>query len=377
MTRTKKIIFSISAALLALCFIEIGLRLAGAIFAGNDPRLLLPAYQGQAWATEFLKESDVSGKMQYRELIGWGREEYHGKYINVDANGVRTTWNEKESKNDKKIFMFGGSTMWGSGARDAYTIPSYVAKELAQSGNKVQVTNYGEGGYTFTQEVVKLTLLLREGNIPDLAVFYDGVNDVAASYESGKAGKPVNLPLIEAQVAISNWGKIKSGIRGIAKEQCATCRAIFNIVRIFSPKAFEAFTVGSSAYTEDQIKTLAQDTKNYYLTSINLLDKLSRIYGFRYVVFWQPNFFLEEKIREDKTLLLCLDPRIEDKKIALLHRFVNAMMSSNPQKNFYNISSALSTREIDGYIDHAHLSESGNGLVAQEIGKIIKSKYLR
>ena len=40
--------------------------------------------------------------------------------------------------------------------------------------------------------MMELFLQLREGNIPDLVVFYDGVNDVFSAYQQGKAGIPQN-----------------------------------------------------------------------------------------------------------------------------------------------------------------------------------------
>jgi hypothetical protein len=48
------------------------------------------------------------------------------------------------------------------------------------------VTDYGIPGFTFLQEIIKLTLLLQNGQRPNFIVFYDGANDVYAAYQSGR-----------------------------------------------------------------------------------------------------------------------------------------------------------------------------------------------
>ena len=50
--------------------------------------------------------------------------------------------------------MFGGSTMWGTGARDACTIPSLLARALQGRGMSLEIINFGETGYVRTQEVI-------------------------------------------------------------------------------------------------------------------------------------------------------------------------------------------------------------------------------
>jgi len=86
------------------------------------------------------------------------------------------------------LFLFGGSTMWGTGSRDAHTIPAILARELALAGKPVEVTNFGEAGYVSTQELIAWMLELRAGNVPDIVVFYDGVNDVFTAFQEPVAG---------------------------------------------------------------------------------------------------------------------------------------------------------------------------------------------
>lgn len=82
--------------------------------------------------------------------------------------------------------------MWGSGARDSFTIPSLLSQILSEHGISIHVVNYGESGFVSTQEVIALMLQLKKGNIPDVVMFYDGVNDTFSAFQHGIAGIPQN-----------------------------------------------------------------------------------------------------------------------------------------------------------------------------------------
>ncbi|MFH1246482.1 MAG: SGNH/GDSL hydrolase family protein, partial [Candidatus Liptonbacteria bacterium] len=322
---------------------------------GNrDPRLNLAPYSGKEWANELVREMDESSAMEFKEYVGWGRKPYHGIYVNVDDNGVRKTWEPPDlPSTSTTIYFFGGSTMWGSGVQDDGTVASYASKILHEQNYPANVTNYGEGGYAFTQEIVKLSLLLRSGARPDYVIFYDGVNDVAASYESGEAGTAVNLPLIQDQLIPGSLAKIKSGLRQFAKENCVLCNTVLSAIRIISPNSFRAFNIAGSSYSDDQLKELADDTKTYYDTSLAMLDQLSRSYGFKYLTFWQPNLFFSNSSEELGKKLASVDPRAVDQKIAKLHVMVGAEMPDNPQMHFFNISDALKDQGENAFLDHA------------------------
>ena len=119
----------------------------------------------------------------------WRRASFDSEYITIDRDGFRRTWKRSgpdESPPDM-IFVFGGSTVWGTGARNDYTIPSLMAKQFAQENLNVHVVNYGESAYCFAQEIIHLVTLLQEGRRPRAVIFYDGVNDVSNAYQDGRA----------------------------------------------------------------------------------------------------------------------------------------------------------------------------------------------
>ncbi len=127
----------------------------------------------------------------------YGRcHKFAGEFINVDKKGLRKTWNsfvDPGAKNTLKIFFFGGSTGWGMGARDDHTVPSELSRMLSEKLScSVEVTNFSENGYVATQSLLMLMLELRQGNIPDVVLFYDGINDAFSAFQNGCPGVPQN-----------------------------------------------------------------------------------------------------------------------------------------------------------------------------------------
>ncbi len=88
-----------------------------------------------SWVREYIRElNDDARENEWYPYVYWHRKSHHGKYVNVDEAGIRRTWNRTPSPapGQLKVFMFGGSTLWGVGARDDFTIPSLVAKKAGR-----------------------------------------------------------------------------------------------------------------------------------------------------------------------------------------------------------------------------------------------------
>lgn len=102
-------------------------------------------YANPDLAEEYFKELTDAKARVWASYTQSQQTDYAGKFINVHE-GTRRTWNSEAIKDDKrtrlKIFFFGGSTLWGLGSRDDFTIPSLVAKMLAENGISAEVTNY-------------------------------------------------------------------------------------------------------------------------------------------------------------------------------------------------------------------------------------------
>src|SRR5260370_19103000 len=90
--------------------------------------------------------------------------------------------------------------MMGMGARDDQTSPAVLARRLTERGHRVSITNYGQLGHNSTQEVITLQQLLKSGERLDIALFYDGINEMACAEQTGRADGLFNEARRRAQV---------------------------------------------------------------------------------------------------------------------------------------------------------------------------------
>ena len=107
----------------------------------------------------------------------------HLKTINVNSDGFRG--DELQNNPDYRIFVIGGSTMFGAGSTsDSTTISGYLQEKISAQFPKynIEIINAGiPKAYSFTESnLIKNKLL--EYN-PDLLIIYDGWNDLINDYE--------------------------------------------------------------------------------------------------------------------------------------------------------------------------------------------------
>src|SRR5262245_6354095 len=133
----------------------------------------LPNYAGVSWTRTHFEEFHFL-QSRYMSYIGWRREPFRGKTITLEGPYAQRATVGSADLDKPLVYFFGGSTMWGTGADDANTIPSIVTQV---GGFRSQ--NYGESGWTAHQSLSLLIQLLQEGHRPNVVVFYDGVNEVA------------------------------------------------------------------------------------------------------------------------------------------------------------------------------------------------------
>lgn len=380
----KKLVFSLFLMALMLFSLELALQIghyAYSLALDNekdlpDKRVLFSPYNNEEWAMDYFYEFHGMPNSQYREFLGWDRVEYQGQYINIDSLGVRKTWNVPQNKNNNSsIYMFGGSTMWGTGARDDYTIPSIFSKTLNEDNYTFEVFNYGESGYTFLQGVIQLTLLLRSGHRPDYVIFYDGANDVYGAYQSGIAGQGQNIEITRNKLKAkypSNKKQLKNVIRHyIGLRWTKIYDSVKRVYKYIYPS--KKFHEVAAQFKDKELEKLAQGISDHYRLSYDFLNDLSRLYGFEYLAFWQPVLFTEKNITdEEKTV----DRRFGDKKAAKLFNYVNKILGEKSLENFFNISDVLKEREETFYIDWVHISEKGNKVVTEKIYSSFKSQFL-
>lgn len=269
--------------------------------------MALSIYRDKPWAKTLFQEYHDIEALEFDQYVGWKTRVYRGQFININQDGTRKTFNPTAADNEKgdSIYVFGGSSIWGVGVRDEYTIPSYLSKLLMQSNYHFVVKNYGERGYTFTQEIVRLTLLLRAGHRPCVVIFYDGVNDVISAYRYGRAGiigLTSELKLLWEWWQLSPIKKIGSMTGEFIANHSMLYKAGDKLLSrlVYSrPSPYIAAT-----YNEPELERLVKDISDEYLVSLHLVQKLSQAYGFQYFCFWQPVIFTKSPVTEEEKRLI-------------------------------------------------------------------------
>lgn len=369
LTKRRKILFSLITLLVIVLSVELGLHLFSFWLSpgmkGADKSSILAFYQEQEWAPTLARES--KRPKEYHQFLNWISKPTRGQYVNIDRETGRKTWNPGNlTPGAATVFLFGGSAAWGFGARDDYTIASQLSRRLNAKEPRFRVFNFGEPAFTFTQGVLYLIIKLREGFRPQYVIFYDGFNDVYGAYQSGRAGTLHNVPRtrekLESKPRQIYWQAVKEWFA----EHCYLYNKVFFKMYLhFHPE--KRYQEAGAGLNEGELKDLAAGVVREYARSAELLDHLSRAYGFQYLCLWQPVLYTESTVLpgEFKT-----DVRLGDKKFGQLYRFTNQDLARQSLPHFVNLADAVSSRTRPCYLDLVHMSEEGYALVAERLFQV-------
>ncbi len=279
---------------------------------------------------------------------------HDGELISIDARGLRVTVNPEGVPDDAPtIYTFGGSTMWGEGSRDAYTIPSQLSTALFDAGNPVQVTNYGQVAYVSTQDLIVFERQLALGSLPDMAVFYGGFNDVAAvTISDAAAGLPHNEINRIRDLAS---GTILRGGRPVVQQPNASWDDI-NMSLVSIPDA-----------TPEQIAGL-------WLDNARLIRAAAREYGVDVLFVWQPAIFFKETLSPQEQLFSEQNrqtiPGFDDLYRAI-DEAVRARAAAEGLDDVLILSDLFADETRYLFYDRVHVIEDGNTLIAAAIAEHI------
>ena len=152
------------------------------LLLARPEQFLSAAYPG--WSVEertVLLQEAWRRVLAYEDYLMFREAPMRGKYINVSEAGFRLSQNQgpwPPKAENFNVFVFGGSTMFGSALPDEQTVPSRLQAVLtADSPRRVCVYNFGTSFFYSTQERLLLERLLSQGFTPNVALFVDGLND--------------------------------------------------------------------------------------------------------------------------------------------------------------------------------------------------------
>lgn len=369
-THHKGIMFCIIAFIFIIILLEIYLRVLFYIIENNNwnknQRYKSSIYKNSSWAKNYFDCLNRLDRLEedYRPFYEWRKNGFNSKFINISDDGIRKTWNPSYTNNLRKVFVFGGSNIWGVGSRDDYTIPSSLSKNLNCSEEHFYVVNFGESAYMSTQEAIMLITELRKGNVPDCVIFYDGFNDVLAAFENGKAGLINHYPYLRMKLTMKP--KIFNEMTKEAFiDDSKLLFAIDSIINKYIKKEKYRFE-----YSDHELNTLAKEIIEEYKKNIFLVEKLSKAYDFKYIFLWQPALFtIQSKTDEE---IACLKGK--NRNLEKLYFYTYKLADNLHIPNFYNLSHIFDNKNETAFIDWCHIGEKQNQIVADEIFNLIKNE---
>ena len=328
----------------------------------------LSYYTEQDWSKIYWDEAGRSLGVQYQPYIVWKHTPFQGETVNYDGEGIRRTPGADCQPDSIKVFAFGGSTMLGWGSPDWGTIAAYLQSRLEeQTVQPVCVINYGEDGYVSTQSLVELMLQLQSGNIPDMVIFYDGVNEVIAAHESGKPVAHVTLaeitarfeerenPLVEVGKATRTYALLRRWMDAIEQRNLRDRSDI---------SVHQGIRINPDQLAAEMTKT--------YVGNYQIVGALSKEYGFDYFFFLQPHLAVGEKslTKEEQAIKNRIDPNLA--KLAKV--FYRDITSVSPQlENLHSLAALFDDQGKLIWIDVVgHITPEGNELVAQAILEVVE-----
>ncbi len=337
--------------------------LAQRIEAFIEQQVALGYYRQQDWGRPYWEEHmQVADNWDYQPYTLWRTRPHSGEYINIDENGVRHTPGSTCTDDSYRIFVFGGSTLWGYGSPDWGTIPAYLQAGLAEQG-VICVTNYADVGFNSTQSVIRLLELLQAGAVPDMVIFYDGANEVTTANVSGQAGGHFYIELFDAAIdgTIVNSRVDEAPDFGDVLRQTATFRLMIGEV----PRPARPYV----PYSDE----LADAVTQTYLANYTTVSGMAEAYGFTFIAFWQPVLPVRtgEPNDEEQRFLWDMPGGLPELFTGV---YARVRQAAPDYAHLYDISDVLdAARDGAIWVDFNHLTPVGNQIVAQAMIPIINT----
>lgn len=322
-----------------------------------------PAYSHYAWKEEFWREESQRSKVHrsYIPFRLWGNMPWHGEYVNNDeseAGILRRTvgapGSDCSGQKLTRIWVFGGSAVYGLGVPDWATLPSYLSRDLNRRGKGcVTITNFGVEGYVSSQELILFTERLKASRPPDIAIFYDGINDTTSMLinPNDPAHSHFSLGTIRNRVQGSLAGRFDF------LEQTYTVRFARLILAAFHGK-HESVSTG-------ELANAAARVVDNYEGNIRLEKALANAYSFRLYAFFQPSLYYGNKplVPFEQGLA-----NIKDEWSTVSAAvYKEAEHRASTDHEFVFLGNLFDAVNEPIYVDQVHTGPRGNELAAQAI----------
>ena len=322
-----------------------------------DPRSQVSVYANDNWASNYFKEFAQSNVKQYTPFIGWTRKDYTGHYINIKDGHRQTYRPSMNSKPTSRLYIFGASFTWGTGARDDYTIASYLVKLAEQEGMYVEAENYAESAFVNWQNVIRFAELCAEGKVPDMVIFVEGVGDMSAKLQTPYL-KRVHANFPEWREWVEQHDDPRKWFEWFEEHSL-----LHKVARRLGYGLAERRARETLLSTEpERVQRLAHDIVTTYQENAAFVRKLAEAYGFKVWFFWQPMVSTKKHpTAEERTYSR------SDFGTLMTDVYRAATQEIHSHDFAIDLSTSFDDQDRTVYIDPYHTGEAGNEIIAKNI----------
>lgn len=300
------------------------------------------------WVPDTMRElGGAAAQVVYTPASMTSVRDFEGRYVNV-TNRVRRSHATTLPGEPFDVWFFGGSTMFGFDAqRDEHTIPSEVVRLAEADGRPIRARNYGGPGMTNYQETLVFAQLVAAGERPDLAVFYDGINDIALGLFNSLAhldvaGEPGQLQSDRVRDGWVSAGLVPGGTAAPPSPLIA---------------GDDPVPAG-----DIPLARLVDAVTDVYRQGVDLADDLGAANGFEVLHFWQPDLLSREPLDPGEQALVA--PQLTDEFIfASMKAYRERLVAELPAETI-DVSTAFDALDVPVLADLVHVNEDGARAVA-------------
>jgi len=366
--------------LVVLIYVGLGLLLEGGARVYYFFRQPVP--RTYADARDPLDET-ILIQQNFTDRIGWEpftyyrQREYDGKYVHIDAQGHRRTVGNSTAGDRLRIFIFGGSTVWGWGQDDASTLASLLIAELKPRGvGEIEIVNFGELSYVSGQDLSAFLQTLRY-DPPHLAIFYGGANEGFSTFQNNQPGLAFNESAVKERVERDY--RPSSFLRSYdfkeyLKEKSALARMTFNLRDRFAAAA-KSREMASTAASVDQLGAASVDV---YLKNVRAIRALAKEFRVEAHVFLQPVLLLKSpRAKDEDSFLAAVD--FEPRFRGIVESFYSHLRPRTHEDSIVDLSEVFRDDATSRFTDWVHVNREANVQIARVIARhlLARSPLLR
>jgi hypothetical protein len=313
---------------------------------------------------EYWKEHDKAKQAHWRSYVYFRREPYKGLAIQIDANGFRSTIAQdqlqqrtRDSAIAQSLWVFGASTVWGTGVRDADTLPSRL--NVAAKGD-LRALNFGESGYVAMQSALSFQRALSCGATPNVAVFIDGVNDVYSGLQHDRAGLPQNESnrIAEFNASQSPKSTFQALLAQLEGVQSLRKRLKLSPAKIMKSAQLDA------------------DIAEHYLRTVAQTRAIANAYGVRPIFIWQPSIFSKKHLSvEEQSIVANSELRHQQLQLKSTQA-LKARVQELELVDVFVLDDLFDSYQESIYYDFSHTTKVGNDILARWIWEKISLKLV-